>query len=305
MKGGTQALHTNLLTHPKILPSGMGHGELHFFNRLYKYDRSRGVVYRRHIREAFADVLKDRGNFFRKRKEIDISNERNRNKVGIHSAPIYLFSGRKVIARMLCAAPWVKVIAILRNPIERAFSQYHFTYSALRRKNNGNEPTFEEFISQDIAMLRDAGVLRDWNTTNFDTFAGSREEFAAWENYLKRAKANGPVGRGLYAIQLEILMDEFTKYNKTTDDLLVLQSETTKEYPQEAYHQTVQFLGLEKTTVRKHKHVLSKNHHATRYLGDEGISEEMYTMLLKLFEPYNRRLYELLGREEWGGAWDN
>jgi hypothetical protein len=40
-------------------------------------------------------------------------------------------------------------------------------------------------------------------------------------------------------------------------------------------------------------------------LGDEGISEEMCTMLHELFEPYDRRLYELLGQEEWGGARDN
>jgi hypothetical protein len=76
--------------------------------------------------------------------------------------------------------------------------------------------------------LKKAGVLLDWNITSFDSYAGSEEEFQAWETYLYYAKANGPVGRGLYSIQLEILLDEFRKYNKTMDDLLVLQSESSK-----------------------------------------------------------------------------
>jgi hypothetical protein len=80
---------------------------------------------------------------------------------------------------MFCAAPWVKVIAILRNSIKRAFSQYHFTYSAFWI-NITNKPTFEEFILQNIAMLKKMGVLCDWNRTNFDIFAGSREVFASW-----------------------------------------------------------------------------------------------------------------------------
>ncbi|KAL3772897.1 hypothetical protein ACHAWO_009650 [Cyclotella atomus] len=307
-KGGTQALHTILLTHPNILTSSTGHGELHFFNRYYQklISKSSPVIPRKKAREAFVKTLRGRNNAKRLKRrggENDISNPKNRDKVSFHSAPLYLFSGRKVPARMLCVAPWIKVIAILRNPIERVYSHYHFVYPEKRK--NGNTPSFEQFVLEDIALLKQYGVLNDWNTTNFTEYSGSSEEYTAWENYLKVAKGNGPIGRGLYAIQLEIWMDEFTSHNKSiSDDLLILQSESTKAYPEEAYHSTVQFLGLESKTIQRHEHVMKKNHHATDYSGSDGMSEEMYGMLYELFGRYNRRLYGLLGRE-WEGVWDD
>ncbi|KAL7485038.1 hypothetical protein ACHAW6_010624 [Cyclotella cf. meneghiniana] len=308
MKGGTQALHNILLTHPKILSSSTGHGELHFFNRYYQKlfsQQAHDVIPRQKTRLAFLKILKDR-KVIRKRNNgvADITNNKNKNKIGFHSAPLYLFSGRKIPARMLCTAPWVKLIAILRNPVERAFSHYHFVYPSSRIRDY--TPSFDEFISNDISLLKKAGVLRDWNTTNFDAFSGSAEEFNAWEQYLIWAKSQGPVGRGIYSIQLEIWMDEFKKYNKSIDDdLLVLQSESSKEYPQESYHQAVQFFGLEPRTARKHEHILAKDHHATDYSGSDGMSDKTRNMLYKLFEPYNKRLYNLLGKDEWVGVWDD
>jgi hypothetical protein len=250
-------------------------------------------------------TLKD-GKGFTKPKAVkrDITSPKNRNKFGFHSSPLYLFSGRKVPARMLCTAPWIKVIAILRNPIDRLYSHYHFIHP--EKTQTEDTPSFEEFVNEDIALLTRQGVLKDWNTTNFESYSSSAAECAAWERYVSIAKGGGPVGRGLYAIQLEVWMDEFRKYNKSiSDDLLILQSESSKLYPQDSYHQAVQFFGLEPRTTRKHKHVLGKNHHATDYSGSDGLSEEMYRRLYDLYRPYNERLYDLLGREEWSGVWDD
>ena len=318
-KGGTQALHTILLTHPKILTSGTGHGELHFFNRYYQklVSKHSHTIPRQQTRDAFLKTLKERNNAKRMAKrngKHDITSNQNSNSVGFHSAPLYLFSGRKVPSRMLCTAPWIKVIALLRNPIERAFSMYHFIFP--ERKRSEDTPTFEQYVLEDIALLKQFGVLRHdidgKNTTtaknnNVTTsFANSPAEYAAWEKYIAVAKGNGPIGRGLYAIQLGIWMEEFQRYNKSLNDLLILQSEVTKAYPQEAYHQSVQLFGLEARTTNKRKHhkILRKNHHATDYSGSDGMSEKMYRMLYELYEPYNRRLGELLG-EEWVGVWDD
>lgn len=305
-KGGTQALHNILLTHPKILTSSTGHGELHFFNRMYTklISRYSNVIPRKRTRMAFLKTLKERNNAKRLKRhggKNDITSSRNTNKVSFHSAPLYLFSGRKIPARMFCTAPWIKVVAILRNPIDRVYSHYHFIYP--EKKKTVDTPSFEEFVQADIELLRQYGVLRDWNITNYHGFAGSKEEYSAWERYVNVARGNGPVGRGLYAIQLEIWMDEFQNYNKSLDDLLVLQSESSKEYPQESYHTAVQFFGLEPKTVQKHKHVIGKDHHATNYGESDGMSEDMFEMLYRLYEPYNKRLYKLLGKD-WEGVWD-
>jgi hypothetical protein len=306
-KGGTQALQQILLTHPKILTSGFGHGELHFFNRLYRKEgHSTNTILRQDIRDAFVEIVEYRGVAERRGDEMDISSEKSKQKVGIHSAPIYLFSGRIIPARVLCASPWTKVMVVLRNPIDRAYSHYNFIKNWKSLPTYlGKKPSFDKFVEDDVELLKHYGVVRDWNTTNFDSFAGSDEEYQAWEQYVSFVKMRGPVGRGLYAIQLEIWMDEFRKHNKSIDDdLLVLQSESTKDDPKESYEQAVQFLGLKPRANKRHHRTISMNHHATNYT-DSGISESTYQMLYKLYKPYNQRLYNLLGSEEWGGAWDD
>ncbi|KAL7537987.1 hypothetical protein ACHAXR_011164 [Thalassiosira sp. AJA248-18] len=313
MKGGTQALHKILTSgHPRILTSGKGHGELHFFNNrglmrnLPEGSSARKSAFsrtipRQDIRDGFEYILKDREALNSRRNgTFDITNDQNINKVGIHSAPIYLFSGRSVPARLLCVAPWVKILAILRNPIERAFSQYNF----IRTWRDGVRPSFETFILEDIALLKMTGVIRDWNHNNFESFSGSDEEFQSWEHYIRRAQNKGPVGRGLYSIQLEMWIEEFNKMNKSVvNDMLVLQSEETKDNPKDAYEKAVQFLGLKPPRKTRHS-VIEKDHHKTTYTHD-GISNETYNRLYELFAPYNKRLYRLLGEDVWGGVWDD
>lgn len=208
-------------------------------------------------------------------------------------------------ARMLCVAPWIHVIAILRNPINRALSHYNFLNTWNHsRKYKGERPSFEKYIQDDIVLLRKAGVLQNWKQTNFESFSGSTEEFLAWERYITHAKMAGPVGRGLYAIQLEIWMDEFKKINKSIEnDLLVLQSEDTKINPKDAHDRSLQFLGLAPPRKVK-RHVLHKVHHQTKYT-HPGISDKTYNLLYNLYKPYNKRLYRLLGEDTWGGVWDD
>ena len=309
MKGGTQALMETILSHRTMLPSGKGHGELHFFSTRgmmknlmefrRKPDRHDRVIRRQYLREAFEWVLRDR-EFHPK---YDLAAEANGDKLGVHSAPVYLFSGRGTAARLLCVAPWSKVIAILRNPIERAFSHYNFVHDhgAL------HGATLEEFIYKDILLLKKTGVLRDWASTDFESFSGSGEEFVAWEAYLRRwdrlgpPGISGPVGRGLYAIQIEIWIDEMNKINKTTDDLLVLRSEDLRNNGVGVYHRVERFLGLARRSAKRH--VVDSEHHVTDYVHD-GMPEEMYRSLYELYRPYNKRLYKLLGQDDWGGVWD-
>ena len=309
MKGGTQALMETILSHRRMLPAGKGHGELHFFSTRgmmknlmefrHKPDRHDRVIRRRYLREGFEWVLRDR----EFRPEYDLASDANGDKLGVHSAPIYLFSGRGTAARLLCAAPWSKVIAILRNPIDRAFSHYNFVHDHL------HGDALEEFIHKDIRLLKKTGVLRDWaSTDDFESFSGSDEEFAAWETYLRRwdrlgpPGISGPVGRGLYAIQIEIWIDEMNKINKTIDDdLLVLRSEDLRNDGVGVYHRVARFLGLGRRSAKRH--VVEGEHHVTDYVHD-GMPEEMHRSLHELYRPYNKRLYKLLGEDDWGGVWD-
>ncbi|KAL3810839.1 hypothetical protein ACHAXA_007494 [Cyclostephanos tholiformis] len=318
MKGGTQALMKAILSHKRMMNAGMLHGELHLLNnkgmmknlREFKHppDGS-SVIRRRHLREGFEWLLRAR-DFD---SEDDIAADVNADKLGIHSAPVYLFSGRSVPARLMCVAPWSRAIAILRNPIDRAFSHYNYVhkYIELHGETLFNGTRFEDFIYGDIWLLRKTGVLRDWQSeADFESFSGSAEEFRAWEMYLKHWELTGrppgiwgPVGRGLYAIQIEIWVDETNKINRT-DNLLILESEDFRGDGVGIYHRVAQYLGLERQKASRH--VVGREHHRTVYVHD-GMSEEIYTSLYELFRPYNKRLYKLLGKlgeDDWDGVWD-
>ena len=339
MKGGTQALHSTLTKyHPQILSTGKMHGELHYFTtqglrrnlpeehpgyppHIINMDNNNNVnitnhrIPRQDLRDGFEYVIKDRTAFQKRRHgKIDIANdELNSDKVGIHSAPLYLFLSRSVAARLMCVCPWTKIIVLLRNPIDRAFSHYNFIISQNPPPDSSNSKhhlriptTFDQFVHDDIRLLTKMGVIREeWKSQEeFDSFAGSNEEFEAWEKYVLRAKHKGPVGRGLYAIQLEIYIEEFIKVHKSVkDDLLVLQSEETREDTLGAYQRTVEFLGLEQRMPRRGDSVFDRDHHKTKYT-HVGISDETYKLLYNVFEPYNKRLAKLLG-DDWGGVWDD
>ena len=323
MKGGTQALHSTLTKyHPQILSTGKMNGELHYFTTQglrrnlpeehpgYPHDNNNITrIPRQDLRDGFEYVIKDRSAFQKRRRgKIDIANdELNSDKVGIHSAPLYLFLSRSVAARLMCVCPWTKIIVLLRNPIDRAFSHYNFIRSQNADSKHLRVPTtFDQFVHDDIRLLTKLGVIREeWKSQEeFDSFAGSNEEFEAWERYVLIAKHKGPVGRGLYAIQLEIYIEEFIKVHKSVkDDLLVLQSEETRENTLGAYQRTVEFLGLEQRMPRRGDSVFDRDHHKTKYT-HVGISDETYKLLYNVFEPYNKRLAKLLG-DDWGGVWDD
>ena len=317
MKGGTQALHKTLYnSHPRILTASKANGELHYFTtqglmrnaddslkKLVKDENGivNKTIPRQSMRDGWHFAVDDReafkmGNYTKQ----DIMHHSNTDKFGIHSSPMYLYSGRSVPARMLCTAEWIKVICILRNPIERALSHYNFVAHFPNR--GGLPPTFDEAVKDDIRSLTNHGVLRNQSDEEFASFSGSDEESLAWDKYVKRAKQGGVVAKGLYSLQLQMWVDEFKKYNKSIkDDLLVLRSEEMKEDLQGAYTQAVEFLGLDRRMTRHN--VFDEEHHKTIYL-HKGISNETYKLLYETFKPYNDRLSNLLGND-WNGVWDD
>jgi len=318
MKGGTQALHKTLYnSHPRILTASKSNGELHYFttqglmrnadDSLKKLVKdANGVVNktipRQDMRNGWHFAVNDRQAFKTSNYiQQDIMHQSNADKFGIHSSPMYLYSGRSVPARMLCTAEWIKVICILRNPIERALSHYNFVSHFPNR--GGLPPTFDEAVKDDIRSLTNHGVLRKNQTDEkFASFSGSDEESLAWDKYVKRAKQGGVVAKGLYSLQLTLWVDEFKRYNKSIeDDLLVFRSEEMKEDLQGAYTQAVEFLGLERRITRHQ--VFDVEHHKTIYV-HKGVSDETYQLLYETFKPYNDRLVKLLG-DDWNGVWDD
>lgn len=264
------------------------HKELHFFDFQYEHFASADGIHRRGTRKrykrVFRNVLGDKG-----MKRL----QSNTRLVAIDDSPRYMFWSDRVPARILCVAPWAKILAILRNPIDRAYSHYNMKRLHGRaKKRRSRLPTFEEWIEMDLALLKETGVIQD--KMSQQDFAGSDEEMEAWKAYTRRGK-HAPLGRGLYAIQLRHWFKAYEAAGKSRSDFFIIQSERLKTDKSGVFEEVQQFLGLE-------QHELEKENEPNTGSYIAEMSKETREKLEKFYEPYNQELYELLGKE-WEGAW--
>jgi hypothetical protein len=188
---------------------------------------------------------------------------------------------------------------LLRNPINRARSQYDMklTISSSSRRvgktttppPRNRFPTFDEYIQNDIAALQETGVLHDWTMVDFDAFFDSPECWHAWRTYLNSG-LNAPVGMGLYALQLKPFLEQLPH-----NELLAITSENLQSHTEETYNRVLEFLGLP-------RHSLKSYPQANKARRKHKLSNATQQVLRQVFEPFNRKLADLLGTE-WEGIW--
>tara|TARA_Y100000996_G_scaffold415563_1_gene411186 strand:- start:2690 stop:3535 length:846 start_codon:yes stop_codon:yes gene_type:complete len=127
-----------------------------------------------------------------------------------------------IVNRIKTLLPSVKIIAVLRNPVDRTYSHYHLTC-----REKGLTKSFEEIIEEDIRKINDY----DNNLKN------SREYF---EDFVQ----NSHIARGFYLEQLEHWLKVFDKKN-----LLIISSEDLAKNTQETLNSIFDFLDLEHQTI--------------------------------------------------------
>lgn len=294
-KGGTTALSYYLYNHPSIqyLPTK----ELHFFDEDMDQNGNissllgGGVLATETLNYYQGSVI---GSIVPLQKfEFEI-------KYALDATPNYMFASDRVPWRLFCVAPWVKLLAILRDPVDRAYSQYHmqFNHDLNHPETRRGFVSFEQYIQLDLAVLRETGVIRDWKSQEeFETFAGSPEELDAWSTYTKLG-INSPVGRGLYAIQLRHWFQAMDDFNKSRSDLWIAPSTRLFQDSNDTYSEILNFLGLKPHHLNAYSKI-----HATKYRSPEMLPETR-SMLQTFFEPYNRQLGQLLG-STWEGIWSD
>lgn len=179
------------------------------------------------------------------------------------ASPYYLFHPQ-VPGRVRALLPDVKLIALLRDPVERAWSSYNHQVRA------GEESlSFAEAIDREPERL--AGELdRLRSDDTYKSTAHRRYSYAA---------------RGIYADQLEAWLRVFPR-----EQLLVIRSEDFFEDPRSSVAEVLRFLGLapwDSTDFRRFN------------AGGEygGMDPAMRARLREFFAPHNDRLYRLLGRD--------
>lgn len=187
--------------------------------------------------------------------------QRQRLMIG-ESTPSYMFhplAPRRIFELL----PEVKLIALLRNPIDRAYSHYQHV------KRIGKESlTFEEATareSQRILQEREK-ILQNGHYFSFEY---------GYHSYLTR---------GIYADQLKLLYEVFPK-----EHILIINAERFFGEPGTVFRDVLSFLGLPQWEPKNYK-----EHNTGRY---SDMTPATRQRLADFFKLHNRRLFELIGEE--------
>ena len=229
-RAGTTSLHDALSSHPQIIPSFRK--EVHYFD----VHHMRGIDWYR-------------ANF-------PLRGEIAKGKITGEATPNYL-AHPLVAERMAESVPGVRLIALLRDPVERTVSSWRLT-----TMQGYEERPFEQAISDELS--RDPDEPRDFDEPDVSM------RFA----YLEKSR---------YAEHLERWFRFYPR-----ERILVLRSESMFDDPQTTMKQVLDFLEVETDPEIEVPWV-----NASTRIQESGEIDRSW--LIDYFRPYNKQLEELLG----------
>lgn len=175
--------------------------------------------------------------------------------------PEYLFNPR-VPERVQAFDPSLRLIAVLRDPVDRAYSQYQ-----MQVRKYGETRPFEEVLA-----FEDEHVRAELEKVR-------RDPGYVWSKQFRQSY----VSRGRYAEQLERWLALFPR-----EQLLVLTSEEMWAAPDESMITVTRFIGAPDWRRPTYPRQSFGTH--------EPMATRTREQLARIFEPENRRLEALLGR---------
>lgn len=230
-KGGTTSLYRYLCQHPKVYGALLK--EVHYFDD--NYDRN-PLWYRSHF---------------------DFDGE----GIAIEATPKYLFDEAS-LWRMSVLLPDVTLIAVLREPVARAYSHYRHVKRGMG-KWGADHRTFEEAARADMRVAKQKRVL------------GKNKYEDIYHSYVRR---------GIYEPQIK-------RYKKVYgDNLIVVNSEEMFKNTSRVVNNIFSKLGIGKFEVEG-----SKVHGEGSYKKDIPIRDELESF----FDPHNENLYEMINVDRW------
>lgn len=236
-KCGTTSLFKYLLEHPSVSPPLKK--EPHFFESRYKSNLN---WYRLYFPTCFVKS---------KRPDL-ITGEASTGYIYSPHAP-------KRIAQSI---PQVKLILLLRNPVDRAYSHYNHTVR-----------WGKETLSFKEAIVREEERLKV-----------SRARMIKDGYYSFELHYYSYISRGIYIDQLKNWLLFFKR-----EQILILRSEDLYTNPENIYKKVLDFLELPQKELKNVKPYNS------------GVYQDMDTatrqQLINYFKPHNERLYEYLGTD--------
>ena len=181
--------------------------------------------------------------------------------------------------RLQKLAPDAKIVVIMRNPVDRAYSRYHNNL----RGDMGDKDTFEEALDIEFEIIKTIKDLNDPIEIFHKTKWRGYPE-GAWDMTYKLS-AGMYMTRGIYHIQIQRIIDHGFDFHPMF--LEHLKADFKGEMGRlldflEIDRAELSFINPEKKNPGKYK---------------SKMADETRERLESFFEPHNQKLFELLGIE--------
>jgi hypothetical protein len=237
-KSGTTFLYQLLVQHPHVKPSFAK--EVHYFDLNF---RKGDNWYRSHF---------------------PLQKRNSSPYITGEASPYYLFHPHAP-RRASAVVPDAKLLVLLRNPVDRAYSHYQHQVKRVSGEARETLP-FEEVIEAEEKILPgEVGkMLQD------DSYASSGHRTRSY------------LSRGIYVDQLLLWSGFFRR-----EQMLVLKSEDLFNDTTNALERVLDFLEIPHWTPKTYS-IPNKREYA-------GVSPLMRQRLNEYYKPHNQRLYEYLG----------
>jgi hypothetical protein len=236
-KCGTTFLYQLLVQHPHIKPAFAK--EVHFFDLNF---RKGGNWYRSHF---------------------PLQMRSSRKYITGESSPYYLFHPHAP-RRASAVVPHAKLIVLLRNPVDRAYS--HYQHQVKRVKGERRETlTFEEAIEAEERILP-GEVSKMLQNEHYESLSHRTR------SYLRR---------GIYIDQLLVWSSYFQR-----EQMLILKSEDLFNDTTNILERTLDFLEI--------SHWAPETYSIPNKREYTGMSPHIRQRLYEYYKPHNQRLYEYL-----------
>ena len=236
---GTTSLFSHLPEHPSIIKSH--HDNMGFFNDNFHL----GLNWYRSFFPT-KSLKKRIENKFEKCLSFDTTTTYMENK--------------KTAENVSAVKQNMKIIVMVRNPIDRAYSQYHRSI-----KDNMESREFEDLVNEEIKKL----------DLQKDTFFQIRRNES---NYIKK---------GLYYEQLKPWFELFPKEN-----IGIFSTEEFRIDSKKIYNEIFDFLNLPHFTIKNNK-IMEKGNYLP-------MKEEIRSKLSIFYREHNEKFFKLIGKRfEW------
>ena len=246
-RAGTTALYSYLIQHPLIVAASTDNNEsvadLHFF----EYIISNNIQwYKSHFPILFSKP----------------NNHKNSFTTGEYTST-YMYHP-DVPKRIFNLLPKIKLIVILRNPIDKAYSTYQQQF-----RFGEYTTSFEDTINAEFRRIDLNKNFPELNSNNYD-----------FENFV----AQNIIRHGIYADYLEAWLKIFDR-----KQILILNSDDLKKSTTETLRRVFNFLNVSNYDIKDTSQV-----NVGKYPPINKITRKK---LIEFFKPHNQRLNKLLDTE--------